>query len=187
MVDYARHQPQPTSPWANDLHRLQDNLERSFLQVLSFPPGAIIPAYLTAEQVSGGFDDSGKGKRGTPYDGWLICNGSNGTPRLHEKFLRFSASAAGGEGGSDSSAHTHSGEGLYAHISLLSNKIVIDDQDDAPDFDYNQSVTATGYARTAPDSGTEFSAAAVGGSTDAASADDNRPAYYELVPLMRAA
>ena len=46
------------------------------------PSFGIVAVNLTAPQVAAYFDATGLGKTGGEYDGWAICNGSNGTPVL---------------------------------------------------------------------------------------------------------
>jgi hypothetical protein len=167
------------------------------------PPNGVIGAYLTAAQVGSFFDATGKGKG--DYAGWAICNGNNGTPLLNGKFPRFSTSAAGATGGADSSAHTHSiahnhtntdnhvlttaqlpahahsvgvvpeyvGAGAGAY-NVLTNAV--------PPLDW-QDRNAT--ANTGSGSPHFHTIANYTGNSGAASATDNRPAYAELVPLMR--
>ncbi|MCG8319176.1 MAG: hypothetical protein MI921_06715 [Cytophagales bacterium] len=48
------------------------------------PPGGVIMFH---GETSGVFDGSGKGVAGTPYEGWAICNGQNGTPDLRGRFI----------------------------------------------------------------------------------------------------
>lgn len=62
------------------------------------PIGMVTPAKLSADDISTYFDGTGLGKTARRWDGWAICNGSNGTPDLDGEFLRFEASASGGTG-----------------------------------------------------------------------------------------
>jgi hypothetical protein len=71
------------------------------------PPKGIIWANLSADDIADSFDANGLGNRGSFYDGWQICNGSNGSPDIRDRFVRTSGTGAGATGGSDSSAHTH--------------------------------------------------------------------------------
>ena len=111
-------------------------------------------------------------------------------------------------------SHAHSGTGLYANVSLTSTgtgKILVDMDAAAPDWTSTHSATATGYARTT-EGVSENQGSRVTGSTatdgsgttgagsshshtvdvpnftgtsGAASVTENRPAYYELLPLMQ--
>lgn len=69
------------------------------------PPKAIMSFNLSSADLTTYFT-SGLGITGSPYANWAICNGSNGTPDLRDKFIRSTDGAAGGTGGSDSHDHT---------------------------------------------------------------------------------
>ena len=91
------------------------------LQELRFgaiPPGAIIWAHLTTDQLTDYFDADGLGNAGSQFDGLQICNGNNGAPDWRDRFVRMSTSASGTTGGSDSSAHTHAID--HDHASFTS-------------------------------------------------------------------
>lgn len=92
-------------PLDGDLYRWLASLMTAVQ--LAVPPKGIVLASLTAAEVSANFDGTGLGNSPGKYEGWAICNGNNGTPSLDGRFPRFEVSAAGGTGGSDSSAHTH--------------------------------------------------------------------------------
>jgi hypothetical protein len=156
------------------------------------PPKAIITANLAAADISSNFDATGLGKSPGPYAGWAICNGGNGTPNLAGRFLRVNATAAGATGGSDSSAHTHT---TPAHQHLIpigwdtNNQFFTSDATGLPLYG-STVITARRYP---PGMGTQASDTtrlaytdnSGAGTTGAASVTDNRPAYYELVALMR--
>lgn len=163
----------------------------------------------------------GLGNVNGPYAGKAICNGSNGTPNIANRFIRAVTGAAGTTGGSDSSAHTHaidhdhgsfnsgsesahthSGTGLFANIEINSTEIVAETSTSAPDFTWNETATATGFTAGAT-TGAETAGVVVSGTTGAgsshlhtvdppaftgtsgaASATDNKPAYVELTALM---
>lgn len=163
------------------LRRLVGTMEE-FLAT-AIPVGIIMPAYLTAAQVASEFDSTGLGSADGDFYGWAICNGNNDTPNLDGKFPRFEVSAAGGTGGSDSSAHTH-GAGTYvARLAINSgNNDFHIDHVVADTWQGSHKLTTSGWAANT----TSFSTGTdVQGTSGAASATDNRPAYYELVPLMR--
>jgi hypothetical protein len=76
-------------------------------QVLAaFPTGVILPFYATSGKIP---------------DGWAICDGTNHTPDLRNKFLRGTASMADvtGEGGADSYTDQAGGESLKMEIPVL--------------------------------------------------------------------
>ncbi len=41
-------------------------------------------------------------------DGWSVCDGTNGTPDLRNRFIRAASGEAGGAGGDDSHNHFYS-------------------------------------------------------------------------------
>ena len=133
------------------------------------PLNGIVMAYLTAAQVTANFDATGLGNKGGPYGGWAICNGSNGTPSLDGRFPRMGVSGAGGTGGSDSSAHTHA----------------VDPASVASGAPSATTVVAAGAGSTVASDTHTHSVDVASTTSGAASATENRPAYYELVPLMR--
>lgn len=64
------------------------------------PPGSILAF---SGDVSKAFDANGTGMKGTPYEGWQICNGNNGSPDLRNRFLVSTGSlyAQGNKGGAN--------------------------------------------------------------------------------------
>ena len=64
------------------------------------PPGGIIMFSGRREH----FDNTGLGSPGTPFEGWAICNGQNGTPDLRNRFILGAGTnnAPGHTGGADS-------------------------------------------------------------------------------------
>ncbi|MDP4146693.1 MAG: hypothetical protein Q8936_19815 [Bacillota bacterium] len=53
------------------------------------------------------YDSSGKGIKGTPYEGWQICNGNNGAPNLTDRFIVGAGIAPlNSSGGPDNHVHT---------------------------------------------------------------------------------
>ena len=94
---------------------------------------------------------------------YALCDGSNGTPDLRDKFVVGAGSAytPGDSGGSDSQVHTFTGDGHYHELTQPG-----DIPNDAAAYD--------------PGSSTEQ----VTGTTDSS---DNRPPYYSLAYIMRIA
>lgn len=133
------------------------------------PSKGIITASLSAAEVTAYFDSTGQGKQGGEYDGWAICNGNNGTPNLAGRFIRVLNTGGGSTGGSDSSAHTHAVDPASATSGAPSATVVV----------------AAGVGTTVA-TDTHTHATDVASTTSgAASSSDNRPAYYDLVSLMR--
>ena len=137
-----------------DLVRWMNRLT-SIVNTGAVPAGTIVLRDIPAADVTGYFDATGLGIADGPYDGWAVCNGSNGTPNLSDKFPRISATGSGGTGGTDDSSHTHDIDHTHASETVQSG------------------------------AGADVATEAFTGTSGAASATDNRPAYYELVALMR--
>lgn len=68
------------------------------------PPAAIV---MQSGDINGKYDASGKGLPGTPYNGWAVCNGQNGTPDLRDRFIVGAGNDAqpGQAGGPDQHSH----------------------------------------------------------------------------------
>ena len=159
-------------PMDQSWYRLIRDIVRAVNQT-TVPVGGVVWCNLTAQNIADYFDIDGRGLAVTPYDGWHICNGNNSTPSMSAKFLRSSVTAAGGTGGSDSSAHTH--DMSHIHTSF---------ETDAPSA---TAEVAAGVGSTVASSDHTHSAQApiFEDNTGAASVTDNKPAYFELVPLIR--
>ncbi|NTW76581.1 MAG: hypothetical protein HGB33_02160 [Syntrophaceae bacterium] len=48
------------------------------------PPGAIVMFY---GDIKNSFDEEGKGRKKTAYEGWQLCNGKNNSPDLRDRFV----------------------------------------------------------------------------------------------------
>ncbi len=187
-----------------ELKRLKDE---------AWPQYEVRNFYLTGAQVAQWFDSTGRGFRGKRFEGKAICNGNNGTPNGDQLFLRWNASVAGGTGGSDSSAHTHPVTSNVTSAANTGSYTLTTTDIPAHSHTINGYVTsneAAGYGLTAVagfqdrvlvnTAGGQSSTNTGGGgghahtspaltnnavTSGAASATDNRPAYLELVPVMR--
>ncbi len=109
---FTKVQPKSDAPDTREFVKMGQDLEAVIGALYKFcqtavPSGVVVGAKLTAAQVGKYFDSTGLGVAGQPWEGWAICNGNNGTDPADGKFLRFSTSASGGTGGSDTMAHTH--------------------------------------------------------------------------------
>lgn len=142
------------------------------------PAKVVLSFNLSAADIAADFT-GGLGDSGSDYEGWAICDGNNGTPNLTDKFIRSKVTGSGGSGGSDSGAHTH-GLSTNGGAMIRANVAALYWGAAGPSFSY---VDKGGFTAS---SGTG-SAASSGliGDTDSASATENRPAYYELVFLMK--
>ena len=149
----------------------------------TIPIKGIIFAYLTAQNIIDYFDATGLGDAGS-FIGWAICNGSNGTPDGRGKFFRLPdawTTGAGATGGNDAVAHTHTGGSLCADIDFFTNAIK---------YNYAAHNSTAKYKFNPTQSGSDDTSAltagvVVSGTTSGASNTENRPAYVELVALMR--
>lgn len=167
------------------------------LQLVGYPYRGVALVALTADEITQWFDVDGLGLASGPYRGWGICNGNDGRPSLDGKFPRFATTAAGGTGGSDSSAHAHStpahahdGTGLFAHVDIspAGGQVLLERAAHAFTSTHEATATsasASAVARTNAAIVAGTTAADGAGTSGAASASDNRPAFYELVPVMR--
>lgn len=159
-------------PMNQDWYRLIRDIVRAVNQT-TVPIGGVVWCNLTAQNIADYFDADGRGLASKPYDGWHICNGNNSTPSMSAKFLRSSVTAAGGTGGSDSSAHTHAIDHDHPSANTGSPSFTVEVQ-----AGVGTTVASDGHLHA-------FDVASIAGSSGAASASDNKPAYFELVPLIR--
>lgn len=203
------------------------------------PVGGIVFANIAAADIATYFDTTGLGIENSAWEDWAVCNGSNGTPDLEAKFLRMrdDATGAGGTGGTDSSAHTHSVDvaaysgtsgsesshthGMQSHTHGRGSFCAeLSPATHGPSFNWETTSqwTCRSYYATSSGSAGDTSNYTAGipiiGTSDgpsnntttagsshshsidhdhpsvtsgAASATDNKPAYYELLPIMRIA
>lgn len=146
--------------------------ERRRSLATTVPKKCIIFAYLTASEVTTWFDTTGLGKARHPYFEYALCNGNNDTPNMADRFVRVNNTAAGATGGSDSSAHTHAID--HDHPAVTSGAPSATD------------LAGVGIIDVASGNHTHsIDVAAYTGTSGAASVTENRPAYYELVAVMR--
>lgn len=163
---------------------------------LSIPSGGIIMANLSGTSVTADFT-GGLGDTGTDWEGWAICNGSNGTPNLTDKFVRSKVTGAGGTGGSDTNSHTHTSAAHTHPLSANGGASIWVQTGGAmrittatgPSFTHTNAVA---LGATGSFGGTDPSIPLVGdtdsatpGVTGTPSDTDNKPAYFELVFLMK--
>jgi hypothetical protein len=188
LLPFKRVQTRGGTVTPTDLAEMQGRLEQSIAGMQAMirtlaPVGVCVDAELTAAQVALYFDDTGLGRPSHPYVGWAIRNGKNSTRDAGGKFARWSTSAAGATGGSDSSAHTHDAGTLATRFAM--------------DGSHAFGVAATTFftatqQKAVPNAWAAGSWGGIGappvfGSTGAPDATDNRPAFLEVVPLQRVA
>jgi len=151
---------------------LVQGLADYFLQS-AIPSKTILLANLSPTERMTYFDPTGMGIVGS-WIGFALCNGNNGTPDLSGKFPRMTTSGSGGTGGSDTAAtHTHllpigfDASTFYADYGKVTPQQI-----------------SSGIRVTTP--GTySVSGPITVQYTDADGSHDNRPAYYELVSVMK--
>jgi hypothetical protein len=123
--------------------------------------------------ISGNFDGTGLGLAG--WDGWALCNGSNGTSNLKGKFIV-------GYDDSDADYDTIGNTGGEAEVLLTAEQSGLP----AHDVPYTGSATGTtfdGVKLVANNDSQNFSVDA----EDAAEAHENRPPYFTLAFVQRIA
>ena len=158
-------------PLDGDLHRWLSSIQTAIDNAV--PPGTIKWAKLAAADIALHFDGTGLGKNPGRWARWAICNGSNGTDDYNGRFFRANTAGSGATGGSDSSSHTHS----IAHDHEVFTSST-EDASGTVQTGAGSGVAQNGHAH-------EIDVPSFTGTSGAASATDNRPAYHELVPLMR--
>lgn len=166
------------------------------------PPGGII---MFTGNTAGKFSTSGLGIAGTEYEGWAICNGSNSTPDLRNRFIVSTGSsyAMGARGGANTyrlsvdqlPAHTHeldlrtqnsdpdepgveSAAGTKVHASGGTNHT------GAPHFTIDLTSTTIYSGQLL----TETHQHEISGSTESTGSGEeieNRPLYYALAFIMK--
>lgn len=91
------------------------------------PPGGVV---MYSGDISQTFDAAGTGRQDTPYQGWQLCNGKNGSPDLQDRFIVSAGPNynIGNTGGADRitvttdqlPAHAHTGQtggaGVHQHL-----------------------------------------------------------------------
>ena len=172
-------------------------------------PGRVQPFWLSAAELA---DDTKFCQTGAniglgvgDYLGWAKCDGNGGRPAgIDGTFPRWSLAghdAAGASGGADSSAHTHStpagtsGSTAIDVTQMPSHRHTL--QHNGTDIIYagapgggnfgvpNDTSAAEGLALSYTGGGLGHTHTTPAGTSGAASATDNRPAFKSWVPLMR--
>lgn len=134
-------------------------------------------------------------------DGWVLCDGTNGTPNLIDRFIMGSTAANTGQTGDGTAtssfvgSHAHGGGGQdttsfvgsHGHSSGATSFVGghgghgTGSSAGGHDHGVNQINSAGGHDHLYDTSGT----ASAGGHDHTVSATENRPAYYTLAFIMR--
>lgn len=150
------------------------------------PPNSVL---MQSGDTANKFDSTGKGIHASSYEGWAICNGSNGTIDLRDKFIVGAGSkySSGDHGGSDDVVLTE------AQMPKHSHDIV--DPGHKHDTTWGLRSTSTDedddslavYGRNSTDIKTSASSKTGISIKDAGSnhSFDNRPSYFALYYIMR--
>lgn len=80
--------------------RAELDVNGTILGIGMVPPGGIV---MFSGDINQAFDAEGTGRKGTPYEGWQLCNGKNGAPDLQDRFVAAAGRnyKIGDQGGSD--------------------------------------------------------------------------------------
>ena len=120
--------------------------------------------------------------------GWYLCNGTNGTPDLRDRFVigagtSYAVAATGGSKDAIVVAHTHNmnAAGAHSHSLTLNNTTGTGVSDPVAKWSALSGVSATSTATTA-DAGTHTHTI---DSTGSSGTNANLPPYYALAFIMR--
>jgi microcystin-dependent protein len=114
--------------------------------------------------------------------GWSICDGTNGTPDLHDRFIVAAGTgyAVGATGGASSVTLTAAQSGLPVHShGVHSNYVGYFENVGSTDWGF-----ANGGGRSFKVTSDSLYSDNTGGSS-AAESHENRPAYYALAFIMK--
>jgi hypothetical protein len=64
--------------------RAKLDVNGTILGIGMVPPGGIVMFH---GDIDTSFDPQGRGRKNTPYEGWQLCNGNNGSPDLQDRFI----------------------------------------------------------------------------------------------------
>ncbi|MFT5722375.1 MAG: microcystin-dependent protein [Motiliproteus sp.] len=145
----------------------------------------------------------------TPPDGWVLCDGKNGTPDLRSRFIisagpgdasnELSAYSRGNTGGQEQvrltepqlPGHVHYGatakDGAHQHLSQRTSRADNDDNDTPGNFmgdpnrEYYSSYDVGRVTQTGSEHSHGFKTESTGGSGE----HENRPPYYALYYIMK--
>jgi microcystin-dependent protein len=122
--------------------------------------------------------------------GWVLCNGSNSTPDLRDRFVvgagsTYAVGATGGSANATLVSHTHTASVYdpgHAHVMTAQNQA-------ASDSHLNDAAVASSFSgvfNATPTSQTNITSIQVTNSTEGSSATNaNLPPYYALAYIMK--
>jgi microcystin-dependent protein len=163
------------------------------------PPGGII---MFSGDVTKAFDENGTGIKGTPYEGWQLCNGKNGSPDLRDRFVAGAGGnySIGTQGGADRvtltldqmPSHNHGGRtggqdlrlnypGVFYNSKGVSTGILVSVQQPSPRYRPNLLTTRGQPDIVVVPRNHTHGIASQGGNQ----AHENRPPFYALAFIMR--
>ena len=156
------------------------NARFAALQNQAPPPNSVVLTTLSAADLADTTKFSATGLGAGAHLGWAVCNGNNGTANLAGRFPRMITTGAGTTGGEDANSHAHAAGSITAMI------------DGNDTYIYYHTTTAQQWAGNRFSSGGwnpggnyYTSGVSTQGVTESASDAENRPAFYELVPLCK--
>ncbi len=132
--------------------------------------------------------------------GWALCDGTNGTPNLLDRFVASVPNAVtnpGATGGANTytlsaaqlPSHTHTGSGSTssngAHTHTLPGYHLYGNSGPIPFYNWSNNSYATSTNTTSSDGAHSHSFSFTTNATGSGAAIDNRPAYYALAFIMK--
>ncbi len=155
----------------------------------AFAPASILPS---------GVIVMWSGSIGSIPSGWALCNGSNGTPNLRDRFIvgagsSYGVGSTGGEAThtlstAEMPAHTHSAGSLVANSAGAHTHSYTKPSPTEQFEDWEKGNEATRYgvgANTGSSGAHTHTISGVSGSAGSGGAHENRPPYYALAYIMK--
>jgi microcystin-dependent protein len=130
--------------------------------------------------------------------GWALCNGSNGTPDLRNKFIvgagsTYAVAAAGGEAthtltAAEMPSHTHTDPAHTHSMSAHAHSLPVHGENGVSSITLNSGGQTTGnigYTSSAGGGNTSSNSGGNTGSAGSGGAHNNLPPYYSLAYIMK--
>lgn len=157
-------------------------------QVLTVSSG--VPAWTTITAFSSGMIVMWSGSVGSIPSGWLLCNGTNGTPNLVDRFIvgagsTYSVGATGGSANASVISHTHTAISTvtdpgHFHLYGGGQRVQAGNDNSGPYIGGGTTNYASSTSTTDITVGTSISTEGVTGT------NENLPPYYALAYIMKA-